>query len=178
MSEQVKEPEKKSHWLEAFLIGVIALVFGLSVAFFPKMLTSIGFIVAAVVFFGVGITDIIASIKYKSEEGTTKSTLWAGLISVLAGAFMAVTIYVPSIRNRYHCALRVGCAALSFNFGLCNHGQNKKKGRGYFLGNNRNCRHFGVFVQRCAHGLHKNCGLCSNGHWCCLRNSGALSKGF
>lgn len=96
---QENESNKKFQWIEAFLIGVIALMLGLSVAFFPKMLTSIGFIVAAVVFFGVGLTDVIASVQYKSESGVSASSLWAGLISILAGAFMAVTIYMPSIKS-------------------------------------------------------------------------------
>ena len=96
---QENESNKKLQWLEAFLIGIITLMLGLSVSFFPKMLTSIGFIVAAVVFFSVGLTDVIASVQYKNEAGVSKSSLWAGLISILAGAFMAVTIYMPSIKT-------------------------------------------------------------------------------
>lgn len=96
---QENESNKKFQWLEAFLIGIITLMLGLSVSFFPKMLTSIGFIVAAVVFFAVGLTDVLASVQYKNESGVSKSSLWAGLISILAGAFMAVTIYMPSIKT-------------------------------------------------------------------------------
>lgn len=87
--------KKKISWLETALIGIILVAVGITIVFFPKAAMSIVMIVAAVIFFVLGITDMVAAIRYKADTDSWKTTLGSGILTLLVSLFMGFTVYTP-----------------------------------------------------------------------------------
>ncbi len=86
-----------NNWLQITLIGIVVLIFGLMGVFFPKILASIGFMVAGVLFMFLGVTDTIASIKYKTSEKGFNGEGVSGILSILLSIFFIATFYMPAV---------------------------------------------------------------------------------
>ena len=91
------ESDKKRsvNWLSTALIGALMVITGGMIIFFPKAAISMVMVMAAVILFVMGFTDMIAALRYKSDTQSWKTTLSSGIVTLLVGIFMGVTIYMP-----------------------------------------------------------------------------------
>ncbi|MBR5420013.1 MAG: hypothetical protein IK115_02565, partial [Lachnospiraceae bacterium] len=52
-------------------------------------------IMAAIIFFVLGFTDMIAAIRYRKDSSGWQTTLSSGIVTLLVGVFMGFTVYMP-----------------------------------------------------------------------------------
>ena len=90
-----KATNRKFDWVSNALMGALMVLTGIMIVFFPKAAMSMILIMAAIVFFVTGFTDMIAAIRYRNDSKGWQTTLSSGIVTLLVGAFMGVTIYMP-----------------------------------------------------------------------------------
>ena len=90
-----KATNRKFDWVSNALMGALMVLTGIMIVFFPKAAMSMILIMAAIVFFVTGFTDMIAAIRYRNDSKGWQTTLSSGIVTLLVGVFMGFTIYMP-----------------------------------------------------------------------------------
>lgn len=85
----------KFDWISNALMGALMVLTGIMIVFFPKAAMSMILIMAAIIFFVLGFTDMIAAIRYRKDSSGWQTTLSSGIITLLVGIFIGITVYMP-----------------------------------------------------------------------------------
>ncbi|MBE6038015.1 MAG: hypothetical protein E7218_02260 [Anaerofustis stercorihominis] len=96
---QKNKQQKNTSWIRNIAIGLVLFISGILEKFFPSTVMTVSYMVLGVIFALIGISDIVAALKYKKSGADHKLILGMGGLSLVTALyFIPATIYLYEVR--------------------------------------------------------------------------------